>query len=323
MTKWLAVLIALQTLCGVGAAQTPSYPDRPILIIVAATPGGVTDIVARALGQELSAVWHQPIVIENRGGAANILGTEAVAKANPDGYTLLAVEAGAFTTNPTLYKGKLPYDPQRDFVPISGLVRINQALLAEKSLPVTTVGDLIALAKSRPNQLTYGTAGIGTAPHMNMALFESAAGVHLQAVHYRGATPAFDDLIGGHINTMVISVTSALQSVRVGHVKMLGIGSAERLPQLPEVPTIAETVPGYQAVTWFGLFGTAGTPNDIVGKLNDEVQRIFNDPDFRARFLDPQLYELMAGPPDAFAAYIKAEQQKWSKVIREANIKLE
>jgi len=322
MNKWLGALIALPCLCGGAAAQT--YPVRPITMIVAAAPGGVTDIVGRALGQQLGKTWGQPVVIENRGGAANILGTEAVARAAPDGYTLLVVEAGAFTINPTLYQNKLPYDPEKDFAPITGLVRINQAVLATKSLPVATAGDLIALAKQKPGQLTYGTAGIGTAPHMNMALFASMAGIKLVAVHYRGAAPALDDLLGGHVDLMVVGASLALPSVKAGQVKMLGIGSEKRLPQLPAVPTIAETgLPGYEAGTWFGLFAPAGTPHDIVMKIDDEVQHVFADPAFRSRFLDPQMYESIAGPPDKFAAYIKAEQAKWSKVIREAGIKVE
>jgi tripartite-type tricarboxylate transporter receptor subunit TctC len=186
------------------------------------------------------------------------------------------------------------------------------------------VSDLVALAKAKPGQLTYGTAGVGTAPHLNMALFENMAGVQLQAVHYRGAAPALDDLIGNHIDLMMISVSSALPPFRAGQVKLLGIGSAKRLPLLPDIPTVAESgLPGFQAITWFGLFGPAGTPHEIVMKLNDEAQRIFNDPEFRTRFLDPQMYESMTGPPQEFAAFIQAEQQKWSKVIREANIKLE
>ncbi len=322
MKKWLGAFIALQCLCGAAAAQT--YPERPITMVVAAAPGGVTDIVGRALGHELSKAWKQPVVIENRGGAANILATEAVAKAVPDGYTLLVVEAGAFTINPTLYKNKLPYDADKDFAPITGLIRINQALLANETLPATTAADVIALAKAKPGQLTYGTAGVGTAPHMNMALFASMAGIKLVAVHYRGAAPALDDLLGGHINLMVVSVSLALPSVKAGKVKMLGIGSEKRLPQLPNVPTIAESgLPGYEAGTWFGLFAPAGTPHDIVMKIDDEVQHVFADPAFRARFLDPQMYQSIAGPPDKFAAYIKAEQAKWAKVIREAGIKAE
>jgi len=212
-------------------AQAQNFPVRPVHVIVPFAPGGGVDIVARLIAPKLGEAWGQPVVIENRGGAANILGTEAVARAAPDGYTLLAVEAGAFTINPTLYKGKLPYDPEKDFAPITGLVRINQALLARKSLPVASVADLIALAKSKPGQLTYGTAGIGTAPHMNMALFESMAGVKLQPLHYRGAAPALDDVIGGHTDLMVIAAVVVV------------IWSAFRSPATAETATVPVALP--------------------------------------------------------------------------------
>lgn len=325
MRTWFGALIVLQCLCGAATAQTPSYPQRPITFIVTAAAGGVTSVVARALGQELTNAWGQPVIIENRGGAAHILGAESVAKAEPDGYTLLIAEAGTFTINPTIYpKGKLPYDTDTAFIPISGLVRINHALLVDRSLPVADAAELIALAKQKPGQLNFGTAGIGSAPHMNIELFEDMAGVKFVPVHYRGAIPALNDLRSGAINMMSVSVSLAVPAFQAGEVKLLGIGSAKRLPQVPDIPTVAESgLPGYQAVTWFGLFGPAGTPHDIVTKLNTEVQRIFNNSEFRARFLDPQMFESMAGPPDEFAAFIKAEQQKWSKVIRDGNIKLD
>ena len=228
---WLGVLL-LPFFCGASFAQTSTYPDRPITLIVTAAAGGVTDVAARAVGQELSKAWGQPVIVENRGGAAHILGAQSVAKADPDGYTLMVGEAGTFTINPTVYPpGKLPYDTDRDFVPISGLVRINQALIADNNLPAANAAELIALAKQKPGQLTYGTAGIGSAPHMNMALFESMAGVKLQAVHYRGAAPALNDLAGGSINLMSVSVSLALPAFRGGRVKMLGIGSDKRIAQ--------------------------------------------------------------------------------------------
>jgi tripartite-type tricarboxylate transporter receptor subunit TctC len=325
MKKWLGALILFGCFGGAAIAQTPSYPTRPITIFVTAVPGGVTDVVARALGQELAKAWGQPVVIENRGGAAHIVGAQAVANAAPDGYTLLVGESGNFAVNPSLYpKGKLPFDTEKDFIPISGLVHINQALLADRSLPVANAADLIALAKQEPGQLTYGTAGIGSAPHMNMALFGSMAGVKLVPVHYRGAAPALNDLIGGSINLMSISVSLALPPFQAGQIKILGIGSAHRLPQVPDIPTVAESgLPGYQASAWFGLFGTAGAPHDVVFKLNMEVRRIFSDPVFRARFLDPQMFESMTAPPEEFADFIKAERNKWADVIRAADIKLE
>ena len=322
--KWLGIWL-LPLLCGASFAQTASYPDRPITLIVTAAAGGVTDVAARAVGQELSKAWGQPVIVENRGGAAHILGAQSVAKADPDGYTLMVGEAGTFTINPTVYPpGKLPYDTDRDFVPISGLVRINQALIADNNLPAANAAELIALAKQKPGQLTYGTAGIGSAPHMNMALFESMAGVKLQAVHYRGAAPALNDLAGGSINLMSVSVSLALPAFRGGRVKMLGIGSDRRLALAPDIPTVAESgLPGYQAVTWFGLFGPAKLPPDIVGKLNTQVAKIFADPDFRGNFLEPQMFEAMPGSPQEFAAYIQSERAKWAKVIHEANITLE
>ena len=325
MKIWFGALILLCCLSGTSVAQAPSYPVHPITFIVTSVPGGVTDVTGRALAQELTKAWGQQVIVENRGGSAHIIGAEAVAKAAPDGYTLLVGESGTFTTNPTLYPaGKLPYDPERDFTPITGLVRIYQAILAAKSLPVSNVAELIALAKQKPGQLTYGTAGVGSALHMNMALFGSMAGVKMLPVHYRGATPALNDLIGDHIDTMVVSVASGLPAVRAGQIKMLGVGSPKRMPLVPDVPTVSESgLPGYQATAWFGLFGPAGMPSDIVMKLDTEVIRIFSDPAFRARFLDPQMFESMAGPPDEFTAFIKAERAKWAKVIHDDNIKLE
>jgi tripartite-type tricarboxylate transporter receptor subunit TctC len=322
--KWIGVLL-LPFLCGTSQTQTSSFPDRPITLIVTAAAGGVTDVAARAVGQELSKAWGQPVIVENRGGAAHILGAQSVAKADPDGYTLMVGEAGTFTINPTVYPpGKLPYDTDRDFVPISGLVRINQALIGDNNLPAANAAELIALAKQKPGQLTYGTAGIGSAPHMNMALFESMAGIKLQAVHYRGAAPALNDLAGGSINLMSVSVSLALPAFRGGRVKVLGIGSDKRIALASDIPTVAESgLPGYQAVTWFGLFGPAKLPPDIVGKLNTQVAKIFADPDFRTHFLEPQMFEAMPGSPKEFAAYIQSERANWAKVIHEANITLE
>ena len=326
MSKWLGALALLPVLCGAGpaVAQAPAYPHRPITLIVTAAAGGVTDVVARALGQGMTKDWGQPVVIENRGGAAHILGAGAVAKAEPDGYTLMVAEAGTFTINPVIYpKGKLPYDTDTAFAPISGLVRINQALLADKKLPVNNAAELIALAKQKPGQLTFGTAGIGSAPHMNIELFENMAGVKFTPVHYRGATPALNDLRAGTVNLMSVSVSLALPPFRSGQIKIFGIGSPNRLAPAADIPTVAESgLPGYEAATWFGLFATAGTPRDVVLKLNAEVQKILADPEFREKFLAPQMFEPMASTPEAFADYIQAQTQKWAKVIREQKLSI-
>ena len=325
MKKFAVGLFLLAASCGPGAAQSDAYPSRQVTLVVTSVPGGVTDVVGRALAQEMSKAWGQQVIVENKGGAAHIIGAEAVAKATPDGYTLLVGESGTFTVNPTLLpKEKVPYDAGRDFTPITGLVRIYQSLLAAKSLPVSSAADLIALAKQKSGQLTYGTAGVGSALHMNMALFDSMAGIKMVPVHYRGATPALNDLIGDHINTMIVSVASGMPAYKAGQIKMLGVGAPKRMPLVPEVPTIAESgLPGYEAIAWFGLFGPAGLSKDIVTKVGQEVIKIFNDQAFRARFLDPQMFESLAGPPDAFAAYIKTERAKWAKVIHDDDIKIQ
>ena len=325
MTKRLGALVLLAALAGAPAAQAQSYPTRTITLTVTAAAGGVTDVVARALGQRLAQAWGQQVVIENKGGAAHVVGAQSVAKAAPDGYSLLVAEAGTFTINPTLYgNGKLPYDEEKDFIPITGIVRINQALLGHPSLPANDVRALIELARKTPGELTYGTAGIGSAPHMNMVLFESMAGVKLVPVHYRGAAPALTDVIAGHVNLMSVSVSLALPPFRTGQIKIFGVGSGKRMLPAADIPTVAESgLPGYEATTWFGLFATAGTPQPIVTKINAEVVTILADPQFREKFLAPQMFEPMASSPEEFADYIQAERRKWAKVIREQKLSIE
>ena len=325
MHKLLAAPVLLACLVAAGTARAQSYPARTITLTVTAAAGGVTDVVARALGQRLAEAWGQQVVIENKGGAAHVVGAQSVAKAAPDGYSLLVAEAGTFTINPTLYgKGKLPYDEETDFIPITGIVRINQALLGHPSLPAGTVRELIALAKERPGELTYGTAGIGSAPHMNMVLFERMAGVKLQAVHYRGAAPALTDVMAGHVHLMSVSVSLALPALRAGRVKVFGIGSSRRLAAAADIPTVAESgLPDYEASTWFGLFATAGTPRAIVDKINAEVANILADPQFREKVLAPQMFEPMASTPEAFADYIGAQTRKWAEVIRAQKLTIE
>ena len=325
MTKRLGPLVLLAALAGAPAAQAQSYPARTITLTVTAAAGGVTDVVARALGQRLAQAWGQQVVIENKGGAAHVVGAQSVAKAAPDGYSLLVAEAGTFTINPTLYgNGKLPYDEEKDFIPITGIVRINQALLGHPSLPANDVRELIELARKTPGELTYGTAGIGSAPHMNMVLFESMAGVKLVPVHYRGAAPALTDVIAGHVKLMSVSVSLALPPFRTGQIKIFGVGSGKRMPLAPDIPTVAENgLPGYEATTWFGLFATAGTPQPIVTKINAEVVKTLADPQFREKFLAPQMFEPMASSPEEFADYIKAQTRKSAKVIHEQKLSIE
>jgi tripartite-type tricarboxylate transporter receptor subunit TctC len=325
MSKWRGVLAGLGGVCVATLAQAQSYPARPVSIVVTAAAGGLTDLVARGVGQQLSELWGKPVVIENKGGAGHNIGAAAVAKAPPDGYTLMVSESGTLVSNPFLYaKGSLPYDAETDFAPISGLASYTQALVIHPSLPARNVAELIALAKREPASINFGTAGIGSAPHMNIELLENMAGIRLVPVHSRRAAPALTDLLGGHIKLMSVSMTLSLEPARAGRITMLGVGGRQRLPQAPEVPTIGETgLPGYEAVSWVGLFTASGTPRDIVLKINTDVQHVLADAAFRARFLTPQMLDPMAGSPDAFAAEIKSETQKWAKVIREQQLHID
>ena len=318
MTRLFGALLSIGCLFGVASAQAQTYPSKTITIVVTAAAGGVSDVVARGIGQKFAEDWGVQVVIENKGGGAHIIGAQQVAKAAPDGYTLLVAEAGTFVLNPTLYaKEKLAYDTEKDIAPITGLVRINQALIANMALPANNIRELIDLANKKPGETTYGTAGVGSAPHMNMIKFENMAKVKLQAVHYRGAAPALNDIIAGHINLMSVSYSLVVQPAQEKRLKVLGVGGSTRLPVLPDVPTVSESVPGYQANTWFGLATAGGTPRDIVMKINAEVKKILADPGFNEKFMAPQMFESMADTPEGFDKTIKSEIQSWAKVIRE------
>jgi tripartite-type tricarboxylate transporter receptor subunit TctC len=319
MPKWFAALLALTCCAPLAHAQT--FPSRPVTIVVPASPGGVTDALGRQLAQRFTQSFGQQAIVENRPGANNQVAAEYVAKAAPDGHTLLIGPEVAFVVNPSLY-AKLPYDPVKDFVPVSGLVTINHALITHPSLPVASVKDLIEHAKKKPAELNYGTFGVGSSGHLNMELLQATAGIKLQAVHYKGATPALTDVMAGHIQLMFISVGSAVPQWRADKVKLIAIGAGKRLPLLPEVPTVAESgLPGFEAVSWFGLFAPAGTPRDVVMKLNAEVRRIFADAEFQKSFLERQYFQSIAGTPEELADYLKSEEVKWSKVVRDAKIK--
>jgi tripartite-type tricarboxylate transporter receptor subunit TctC len=223
--------------------------------------------------------------------------------------------------NPSLYP-KLPYDPVKGFSPISGLVSINHALIVNPALPVHNVEELIALARQKPGEINYGTFGVGSSGHLNMELFQALSGARFQAVHYKGATPALTDVMAGHIQMMFISVGSAVPQWKADKVNLIAVGSSKRMRLLPEVPTVAESgLPGYEAVSWFGLFGPPGMPADIVDKINDEVRKTFADPGIQKDFLDRQYFESIAGAPDALAARISTDEPKWRKVIHDANVR--
>jgi tripartite-type tricarboxylate transporter receptor subunit TctC len=320
----LSRLLLLACLLASPAAVAQAYPARTVTIVVTSAAGALTDVLTRAVAQRLSETWKQPVIVENRGGAGYAIAAQSVLRAEHDGYTLLASETGFYTTQPHLYaKDKLAYDVEKDFVPIVGYGTIPQALLVNPSFPVNSVSELIALAKAKPGSVTYGTAGVGTALHIAGLELENLAGIQMTGVHYRGAAPALTDLLAGHINAIIMGPSVALSSVQAGKLKMLAFASDKRVQQFPDVPTVAETVPGYEATVSFGLFAATGTPADIVKKVNADVQAIVAEPDFRKKFLERFAVEPVPGPLDAFTAYLRKESAMWGDVIRKANVKIE
>ena len=305
-------------------ASAQSYPVKPIHIVVPFAAGGITDVIGRALGQRLAEAWGQQVVIENKpGGGTGQVGTEYVARSAPDGYTLLVTADATFVTSPHTYS-KLPYDPINDFVPVTGLGISPQALVVHPSLPVRTLGDLIDYARMKPGELNYGTFGIGSSGHLNIILLEGMTGTKFTPVHYRGAAPAITDLIGGHIQMMIVSIGLVAQPWQSGALNVLGFGSAARIGQYPAVPTLAEAgLPDYEAGSWYGLAAPKGTPSEIVAKLNAQTQRIFGDPAFREKFLAPNFIFPIVSSPEAFAERIRRESAKWGKIIRDANVRVE
>jgi len=324
MRVWLcgAAAIGFFASLATTAASADDYPSKPITIIVPASPGGVTDMLARLLAQHFIADLGAQVVVENKPGANNQVAAEYVTHQPGDGYTLLIGPETTFIVNPTLY-GHLPYDPVKGFTPISGLVQIDHALVLNAAVPANNVKELIALAKEKPGQLNYGTFGVGSSGHLNMEMFKTMAGVNFVAVHYKGATPAMQDVMGGQIQLVFVSAGTAVPQVKAGTVKMIAIGAPKRLALLPDVPTVSETVPGYVAVSWFALFGPAGMPPDVVKTLNDEVRRIFADPNVQKNFLDAQYFESIAGSPEDLTKRISTEEPKWRKLIEDSHIKLE
>ncbi len=327
MKALLSRVFLLACLLASTAASTqaaPTYPDRNVTIVVTSAAGALTDVLTRAVAQRLSEMWQHSVIVENKGGAGYEIAAQAVLRAERDGYTLLASETGFYTTQPYLYaKDKLSYDAQTDFVPVVGYGTIPAALLVNPSLPVNSVSDLIALAKKEPGILTFGSAGVGTALHIAALELENLAGIKVTVVHYRGAAPALTDVIAGHINAVIMGPSVALSTVKAGKLKMLAFASEKRMPQFPDVPTIAETVPGYEASVSFGLFAAAGTPTDIIRKVNTDVQKIVSDPEFQKKYLERFAVQPVPGPLDAFAEYLKKDSAKWREVIKQANVKIE
>jgi tripartite-type tricarboxylate transporter receptor subunit TctC len=315
---WSTVLPALLAFCAAGALAQ-SYPTRPIKLVVPSSPGGGTDIVARILGQKLSEQLGQQFVVENRAGAGTIIGNDAVAKSAPDGYTLL-MGLSTLAINPGMY-ATLPYDALRDFAPISQAVSAPNILTLHPSVPAKTVQQLIVLAKAKPGSLTFGSAGLGTSPHLSGELFKSLARIDMVHVPFKGSGQSIISQLAGEISANFPSVPTAMPYIKAGRLRGLAVTTAKRAQALPDVPSIAESgLPGYEATQWFGLLAPAGTPRAIIDRLYQESSRALRTDELRERMTAEGL-EVVASTPEEFAAYIRSETAKWAQVIKAAGIK--
>jgi tripartite-type tricarboxylate transporter receptor subunit TctC len=303
-------------------AAAQAYPDKPIRVIVPVPAGGTPDVVARMVAPGLSGLLGQQLVIDNRGGAGALIGTELAARAVPDGYTLFFSSPGGLTILPHLHK-KIPYDPLKDFAPVS-LVCIGPFLLiTHPAVPATTVKELIALAKAEPGKLNYASAGNGTPNHLAMELFKNMAGVDITHVPYKGAPQAVTDLIGGSVDLMFNSIPPALPHIKSGRLKLLAVASAKRSPQLPDVPTVSEAgVRGFEVITWFGLLAPAKTPKQILARLNELMVKVVRAPELKSQ-LEILGYDAVGSSADEFAAFILAESEKYAKVVKLSGAKVD
>jgi tripartite-type tricarboxylate transporter receptor subunit TctC len=318
--KKVAVMMALAlTVTSAYGAPAQGYPTRPIRLVVASSPGGASDILARLLGQKLSEELHQQVVVDNRGGASGVIGTDIVAKAMPDGYTLLIIQP-SLTINPSMMK-RLPYDAMRDFAPVSLVVDAAQIMTVNPAVPAKSVKDLIAFAKARPGQLMFGSPGIGTSPHLSAELFKLKAGVSMPQVPFKGAGLAFVSLISGEVSVAFSTVLSAMPHIKSGKIRALGVTTLKRVQVMPEVPTIAESaLPGFETSQWFGILAPAGTPRRNVERLYQALAHGSNSAEVKDR-LAAQGVDVVNKKPEEFATLIKRETAQWAQVITAAGIK--
>jgi tripartite-type tricarboxylate transporter receptor subunit TctC len=322
-TRRSVLMLAALSLCAAaGSALGQAWPSKSIRFVIPYPPGGASDVTARTLGIKLSEALGQPVVIENRPGANGIIALENVAKSPPDGYTLLMANLGPNAINAAVYS-KLPYDSIKDFTPIMLTTLVPQILVVNTALPVTSVKELIALAKAQPGKLNFASAGNGASNHLSGELFMSMTGVQLTHVPYKGDTPAMTDVIAGQVAMMFPTAIAATPHVKGGRLRALAVTSRKRVGSLPDLPTVEEAgVTGFEAVSWGGVMGPGGMPRDIVLKLHAELARILKMPDVSEK-LSGLGAEIVAGTPEEFAAYLQAEIAKWGKVARDANVKLD
>ena len=310
-------VIGLSAATSMGSASAADYPTRPVKWVVGYPPGGATDIIARLIGQRLSERLGQQFVIENKPGAGNNIATESVINAEPDGYTVLLVNPANYI-NATLY-ANLKFNVVRDIAPVAAFNRVPNVMTVNKDVPAKTVAEFIAYVKANPGKVNLASSGNGTSVHLSGEMFMAMSGAKMQHVPYRGAAPAITDLLGGQVQVIFDNMPSIIQHVRAGSARALAVTSATKSPLLPDVPTVAETVPGYEATALFGMGAPKNTPKEIIAKLNKEINKILAEPAIKARLTDLG-GEPLIGPPEAFGKMIAAETDKWKKVIEDAKV---
>lgn len=320
LTRMVVMGVASSSAAALAQTDVANFPSRPIRIVVPQSPGGSTDLTARLVAKQLNEAFKQAAVVDNRPGAGSTSGTEIVARAAPDGHTMLVV-ASSFTVNPALYK-QLPYDPIRDFAPITQLSRFPNLIAAHPSLPVKTLADMIALAKAKPGTLNYASAGTGTGTHMSAELLRQMTGIDIVQVPFKGGGPAVVATMGGQTQLIVGTSVGTLPHVRSGKLRALAVTSAKRSPSAPEIPAVSETVSGYEHEPWNGLLAPAKTPRAIIAKVNAEVVRMLQTAEVKKVFTN-EAGEAVGNSPEAFAALIKSESAKWAKVVQVGGIKIE
>lgn len=308
-------------LAAAAVSGSETYPGRPIRFIVPFTPGGASDILSRTLGQKLTENWGQQVVVDNRPGAGGNIGAGIVAKAAPDGYTLLLGYVGTLAINPSLYRS-VPFDTLRDFAPVTNLVSQPLVFASHPSVPARTVPELIALARSKPGGFSYASVGTGSAQHLAGEILKSMAGIDIVHVPYKGAAPGLADLLAGHVQLMFVGMAAGLPHVKGGKIRALAVVGPKRAAVLPEVPTIGETIAGYEITSWNGVLARAGTPKAIVSRLHRGITGILQLPDVRQRLLGLG-FEVIGDTPEQFAATIKRDMAKWSKVVKESGAKVD
>ncbi len=314
----LGFALALGIAPSIVRAQIAAYPDRPIKMIVGFGAGGGTDIVARIVAQKMSESLGQSVLVENRTGASGMIAAADVAKSPPDGYTLMMGSQTTYAVAPSLYR-RVTVDPAKDFAGVGLTGASPLVLVVNPSFAARSVADVIALAKANPGKINFGTGGVGTTPHMTAELFQHVTGIKMVHVAYRGEAPAINDLLGGQIPLMFANLSAVMGNIRGGTLRAIAVTSPQRSPSAPDIPTVAETIPGFAAETWFGIVAPAGTPRDILAKLNAAARQALVNPDTKQRFAELGMTN-GSSSPEELDAYIKSEIAKWSKVIKDANI---